>query len=83
MSDNKTETKEREWDVMLSGRPYNAFDPELVEARDRARDLVQQINATTSKEEEKRNGLFKELIGEFGEGVYITPPFFCDYVSYN
>eukprot|EP01117_Protostelium_nocturnum_P009284 TRINITY_DN3325_c0_g2_i2.p1 TRINITY_DN3325_c0_g2~~TRINITY_DN3325_c0_g2_i2.p1 ORF type:complete len:193 (+),score=79.95 TRINITY_DN3325_c0_g2_i2:123-701(+) len=71
--------KPSERELMLAGKPYNPYDKDLVDGRDRARDLVQEINRTTSKEEEKRQKLFKDLFGTSGEGVYITPPFYCDY----
>jgi hypothetical protein len=35
-----------ERDKMLAGELYDPMDPELVRARDRARDLCQDLNAT-------------------------------------
>ena len=35
---------------MLAGEMYDPFDPELVAARSRARDLCQQLNATREAE---------------------------------
>ena len=37
-----------EKDKMLAGELYDPLDPELVQARDRARDLCQDLNATRS-----------------------------------
>ena len=37
-----------EKDKMLAGELYDPFDPELVRARERARDLCQDLNATPS-----------------------------------
>jgi maltose O-acetyltransferase len=74
--DNKTE-KEK----MLAGDPYLASDPELVAARNRARRLMREINQTVGEEVDQRRALLAELLGEMGEGVYIEPPFYCDYGS--
>ncbi|ELR19371.1 maltose Oacetyltransferase [Acanthamoeba castellanii str. Neff] len=64
---------------MLSGLPYEAWDPELVRMRHRARRLLREHNATTEEEPDKRSALLKELLGAGGEGAYIEPPFYCDY----
>jgi maltose O-acetyltransferase len=37
---------------MLSGELYDPLDPELVAARDRARDLCQTLNATREAQHE-------------------------------
>ena len=39
---------------MLAGELYNPLDPELVAARERARDLCQTLNATREAEQEER-----------------------------
>lgn len=70
-------TSERE--KMLAGELYDAFDPELVAGRDRARDLCQTLNATREAEQEVRRKLLSELFGKGGETVWMQPPFYCDY----
>jgi len=70
-----------EREKMLSGEPYDPFDPELVQARDRARDLCQTLNATREADVEERRRILKELFGAGGESVWMQPPFFCDYGS--
>ena len=60
---------------------YDALDPELVAARDRARDLCQTLNATREEERDERRRLLGELFGRGGDTVWMQPPFFCDYGS--
>src|SRR5688572_12132782 len=72
-------TSERQ--KMLAGELYNPLDPELVTARQRARDLCQTLNATREAEEEARRRLLRGLFGMGGDSVWMQPPFFCDYGS--
>lgn len=64
---------------MLVGEMYDAMDPELVVARERARNLCQDLNASRESEQELRRRILTELFGEGGETVWMQPPFFCDY----
>ena len=68
-----------ERDKMLAGQLYDPMDPELVRARDRARDLCQDLNATREAQIEERRRILKELFGTGGDTVWMQPPFFCDY----
>jgi maltose O-acetyltransferase len=70
-----------EKEKMLAGELYDPMDPELVRARDRARDLCQDLNATREAQHEERWRILKELFGSGGETVWMQPPFFCDYGS--
>ena len=70
-----------EQEKMLAGEFYDPLDPELVQARNRARDLCQELNATREKDVETRRRIVTELFGKGGESVWIQPPFFCDYGS--
>jgi maltose O-acetyltransferase len=70
-----------EREKMLSGELYNAFDPELVQQRERARDLCQILNASREAERELRQQLCLKLFGRGGDTVWLQPPFFCDYGS--
>jgi maltose O-acetyltransferase len=70
---------ETERDKMLKGRPYNPLDPELVAARERARDLCQALNATRESQQEDRRRVLLDLFGSGGDSVWMQPPFFCDY----
>ena len=70
-----------ERDKMLAGELYDPLDPELIAARDRARDLCQDLNATRELQQEERRRILRELFGAGGESVWMQPPFFCDYGS--
>jgi maltose O-acetyltransferase len=70
-----------EREKMLAGEPYDPTDPELVQARARARDLCWRLNATREAEHEERRRLATALFGAGGDTVWIQPPFFCDYGS--
>lgn len=71
-----------EKEKMLSGQLYDASDPELDRERLYARLLFQKINETKEDQKAERDRLFYELFGEAGEGLYVEPPFYCDY-GYN
>jgi maltose O-acetyltransferase len=66
---------------MLAGELYDPLDPELVRARERARDLCQALNATREQEQQTRRRLLADLFGSGGDSVWLQPPFFCDYGS--
>lgn len=68
-----------EQEEMLAGELYDPLDPVLVQARNRARDLCQHLNATREGDTEVRRRLLQELFGKGGETVWMQPPFFCDY----
>lgn len=70
-----------ETEKMLAGALYDPFVPELVKARDRARDLCQDLNNSREADQELRRRIFKELFGQGGDSSYIQPPFYCDYGS--
>src|SRR5262245_23108796 len=66
---------------MLAGELYDPFDPELVVARKRARDLCQNLNATRESQQTERRQILTALFGEGGSTVWMQPPFYCDYGS--
>ena len=70
-----------EREKMLSGELYDPLDAELVTARDRARDLCQDLNATRERDAEVRRRILRDLFGAGGDSVWMQPPFFCDYGS--
>ena len=67
---------------MLAGDPYIAHDPELAAASIRARELMTAYNATSVREESRRDALLGELLGAVGEGTHIRPPLYVDYGSH-
>jgi maltose O-acetyltransferase len=68
-----------EKEKMLAGELYDPLDPVLVAARDRARDLCQDLNATREADTDARRRILIDLFGAGGEEVWMQPPFFCDY----
>jgi maltose O-acetyltransferase len=78
---NSGEALRTERDKMLAGDLYDPLDPELVRARNRARELCQALNATGETQQEERRRILLELFGAGGESVWMQPPFFCDYGS--
>ncbi|MGH7875363.1 MAG: sugar O-acetyltransferase [Candidatus Binatia bacterium] len=66
---------------MLASELYDPLDPELVAARDRARDLCQTLNGTREAQQEERRQILRDLFGAGGDTVWMQPPFYCDYGS--
>ena len=69
------EMKER----MLRGELYVADDPDIQADAARAHDLMERFNATRASEQELRDRLLRELLGEVGDGVVVRPPLWIDY----
>lgn len=64
---------------MLRGDAYDSRDPELLALAHRARALLASFAATPSTDDEARSRILTELLGGVGDGVWIEPPFSCDY----
>ena len=64
---------------MLGGELYDPLDAGLSAERRRARLLFKALNDTRDDQQEERARLIKELIPRAGAGVWIEPPFYCDY----
>jgi maltose O-acetyltransferase len=58
---------------MLAGELYDALDPELVEARRHARQLLARYNAIGDRE------ALTALFGRLGDDAIVEAPFHCDY----
>ena len=70
-----------EKEKMIAGEPYDARDAQLVAERRRARDLLHAYNHSREGEQELRSQVLRDLLGSAGGGVWIEPPFYCDYGS--
>ncbi len=68
-----------EKDKMLAGEMYDPLDRELTKARERARDLCHELNATRERDDAERRQILMQLFGSGGDSVWMQPPFFCDY----
>jgi len=64
---------------MLAGELYDASDPVLANERLQARLLLKKYNDLAAGQQELRQQLLKELIPSQGAGLWIEPPFYCDY----
>ncbi|HYE40263.1 MAG TPA: maltose acetyltransferase domain-containing protein, partial [Ramlibacter sp.] len=65
---------------MLDGELYDAWNPELVAAREQARSLCMRINGMEPADPARREALV-QLLGAGGDTASVTSPFFCDYGS--
>ncbi len=66
-------------DRMLAGDPYIHDDPQLSRESDRAQQLTWRYNTQDPSDAGRRRALLTELLGGFGRGSEIRPPFHCDY----
>lgn len=65
---------------MLAGEPYVASeDPAIAADSLRARRLLDAFNRSGADQAAQRRRILEELLGGFGEGSEIRPPFYCDY----
>jgi maltose O-acetyltransferase len=64
---------------MVRGEPYDTRDPELLVLAHRARALLAEFAAVPSTDVDGRHAVLARLLGTVGDGVWIEPPFFCDY----
>ncbi len=71
-----------EKEKMLAGALYDASDPQLSQERRQARLLMRQLNHSRDDEVTLREKLLKDLIPYAGTGLWIEPPFYCDYGSH-
>jgi maltose O-acetyltransferase len=71
-----------EKEKMLAGELYDPLDAQLTEDRLKTRLLLKELNDSREDQTEERSRILKELIPEAGEGLWLQPPFYCDY-GYN
>ena len=64
---------------MLAGDLYIADDPVLTQESRRAALLTKEFNESSPSEPAVRRRILLDLLGSFGEGSEIRPPFYCDY----
>lgn len=70
-----------EKEKMLAGELYDALDTQLSDERLKARLLLKELNDSREDQLEERNRILKELIPGAGSGLWLQPPFYCDYGS--
>lgn len=64
---------------MLAGELYDPLDKQLSDDRLRTRLLIKELNDTREDQSEERGRILKELIPNAGTGLWLQPPFYCDY----
>lgn len=64
---------------MLAGLPYKAWLDGLSQERKECRKKIYQYNNLNPELEEEKEKLIYSILGKAGKGVYIEPPFRCDY----
>ena len=72
---------ETEREKMTKGKPFLTNDPQLMKDKSIARQLTAIYNSSP-EDELLRSNLLRQLFGQCDEGVFIKPPFYCDY-GYN
>jgi maltose O-acetyltransferase len=70
-----------EKEKMLAGELYDPLDPELASERRRARELCRRLNDSGETNQAARELILRELLGNIAAGLWVEPPFFCDYGS--
>ena len=72
-----------EKEKMTAGKIYDANnDAALIAERKACKGLLHKLNHTSPDNEEQRNALLRQIIGETPESFIIESPFHCDY-GYN
>lgn len=71
-----------EKEKMIAGELYDPLDKQLVEDRLRTRLLIKALNDTRENEIVERIQILQQLIPHAGAGLWLQPPFYCDY-GYN
>jgi maltose O-acetyltransferase len=62
---------------MLAGESFR-FDESFSADVSRCRELLRRVNAAAPDQDDERDGWLRELLGAFGEGSNIRPPFRCE-----
>ena len=68
-----------EKEKMISGKIYNPGDKELLNARQRAKELCHKYNTLPNSSVNERENLIKNLFGKCESIISIEPNFYCDY----
>lgn len=68
-----------EKEKMLASELYNAFDPQLLKERSRAKRLCFEYNTTSPDDKPKRDSILKQLLPNTKGDAWIESPFQVDY----
>lgn len=67
------------WQQMMSGEPYNAAHPRLIEELNRNKKRLADYNATSATDLNALSFKIKKILGHTGSQVKVLQPFYCDY----
>ncbi len=67
------------WELMMSGKRYDATHPALLRRLEETRLRLWEFNGLAPSETERMRSLIAELLGGHGERFHINQPFRCDY----
>jgi maltose O-acetyltransferase len=70
-----------EKEKMLAGELYDPLDKQLSDERIQTRLLIKQFNDTREDEPASRIAILNQLVPNAGTGLWLQPPFYCDYGS--
>ena len=62
---------------MATGKPYNDLDPLLIEARNKATEDTNKLNA--ENDPAKKEELIRKLFGSAGKTPFVNPNFRCEF----
>lgn len=68
---------DKKFDYMSTGKPYNDLDPLLIQTRSLSVELTTKINK--EPDENKKEGLIRELFGSVGKAPVVEPNFRCEF----
>lgn len=68
-----------EKEKMIAGENYDASEATLLAERMRAHDLCHALSQVKPSDLAAKDAIIRQLLPHAGEGLFITPPFFCDY----
>lgn len=72
-------TDETEIQTNGDGKAFNTRSSDLIARHKTARRLLSRYNQTDPEEQDARSEILQELLGRCGTGVWIEPPFQCDF----
>lgn len=67
------------WEMMLSGKEYDATHAGLRDLLQQTRMKLWRFNSLAPDQTEEMNNILRELMGNIGERFIINQPFRCDY----
>ena len=70
-------TLKEKFAYMATGKPYNDLDPLLIEARNKATEDTNKLNA--ENDPAKKEELIRKLFGSAGKTPFVNPNFRCEF----